>query len=65
MPKPVFGLTQQNKLALRQFNDPVVLPHSYFLPERLWAEARQGKPNRLTLAKARPRLQSRSHPTCP
>ena len=56
MPKPALGLTDKNKRALRQFDDPVVLHRLYFLPERLWAEARRGKPNWLTLAKAQAAL---------
>ena len=52
IPAPVAGLTERNKRALRQFDDPAVLRRLYRLPEILWAEARRGKPNRRTLAKA-------------
>jgi integrase len=52
MPAPVVGLTDKNKRALRQFDDPAVLRRLYCLPGILWTEARRGKPNRLTLAKA-------------
>ena len=52
MPGPVAGLTEKNKRALRQFDDPAVLHRLYSLPEMLWKEAKRGKPNRLTLAKA-------------
>ena len=49
---PVAGLTDKNKRALRQFDDPALLRRLYSLPEILWREARQGKSPRLTLAKA-------------
>jgi integrase len=52
MPAPVAGLSDKNKRALRQFDDPAVLRRLYSLPEMLWMEARRNKPNRLTLAKA-------------
>jgi integrase len=53
MPVPVMGLTDKNKRALRQFDDPAVLHRLYALPERLWMEARQEKkPHFRTLAKA-------------
>lgn len=52
MPAPVVGLTDKNKRALRQFDDPAVLRRLYSLSESLWTEAKRGKPNRLTLAKA-------------
>jgi len=51
MPAPVAGLTDRNKQALRQFDDPAVLRRLYCLPEILWKEARREKSNRLTLAK--------------
>ena len=60
MPAPVPGLTDKNKRALRQFDDPVGLRRLYSLPERLWTEARRGKPNRLTLAKAQAALAIRN-----
>ena len=56
MPKPASGLTDKNKRALRQFDDPAVLRRLYRLPEPLWAEVRRGKPNRLRLAKAQAAL---------
>jgi integrase len=53
MPAPVMALTDKNKRALRQFDDPAVLRRLYALPERLWTEARRDKkPNFRTLAKA-------------
>jgi integrase len=52
IPAPVAGLTERNKRALRQFDDPAVLRRLYRLPEILWTEARRGKPNRRTLAQA-------------
>jgi integrase len=53
MPAPVMALTDKNKRALRQFDDPAVLRRLYALPERLWIEARrEKKPNFRTLAKA-------------
>jgi integrase len=45
-------LTDKNKRALRQFDDPGGLRRLYSVAEPLWAEAKRGKPNRLTLAKA-------------
>ena len=57
MPAPVMGLTDKNKRALRQFDDPAVLRRLYSLPERLWIEARrENKPNFRTLAKAQAAL---------
>jgi integrase len=57
MPTPVMALTDKNKRALRQFDDPAVLRRLYCLPERLWAEARrEKKPNFRTLAKAQAAL---------
>jgi integrase len=57
MPAPVMTLTDKNKRALRQFDDPVVLRRLYRLPERLWIEARRDKkPNFRTLAKAQAAL---------
>jgi integrase len=57
MPAPVPGLTDKNKRALRQFDDPAVLRRLYSLPERLWKEARRDqKPNFRTLAKAQAAL---------
>ena len=57
MPAPVMGLTDKNKRALRQFDDPAVLRRLYSLPERLWTEARrEKKPNFRTLAKAQAAL---------
>jgi integrase len=57
MPAPVMALTDKNKRALRQFDDPDVLRRLYSLPERLWIEARREKrPNFRTLAKAQAAL---------
>ena len=57
MPAPVMALTDKNKRALRQFDDPAVLRRLYALPERLWIEARRDKkPNFRTLAKAQAAL---------
>ena len=57
MPAPVMALTDKNKRALRQFDDPAVLRRLYALPERLWVEARRDKkPNFRTLAKAQAAL---------
>jgi integrase len=57
MPEPVTGLTDKNKRALRQFDDPAVLRRLYSLPERLWIEARrEKKPHFRTLAKAQAAL---------
>ena len=56
VPKPVSGLTDKNKRALRQFDDPGVLGRLYSVSEALWAEAKRGKPNWLMLAKAQAAL---------
>jgi integrase len=57
MPAPVMALTDKNKRALRQFDDPAVLRRLYSLPERIWTEARrEKKPNFRTLAKAQAAL---------
>jgi integrase len=57
MPAPLMALTDKNKRALRQFDDPAVLRRLYSLPERLWVEARRdSKPNFRTLAKAQAAL---------
>jgi integrase len=57
MPEPVIGLTDKNKRALRQFDDPAVLRRLYDLPEGLWIEAmRERKPHFRTLAKAQAAL---------
>ena len=56
MPAPVVALTDKNKRALGQFDDPAVLRRLYDLPERLWIEARRAKPHGLTLAKAQAAL---------
>src|SRR5262249_36547021 len=57
MPAPGMTLTDKNKRALRQFDDPAVLRRLYRLPERLWTEARgDKKPNFRTLAKAQAAL---------
>jgi integrase len=53
VPMPLSGLTDKNKRALRQFDDPAVLRRLYNLPRRLWAEVnRDAKPNFRTLVKA-------------
>jgi len=57
MPAPVFGLTDKNKIVLRQFDDPKVLQRLVELPERLWAEVRRdSKPSFRTPAKAQAAL---------
>jgi integrase len=56
VPMPMSGLTDKNKRFLRQFDDPRVLLRLFDLPRRLWAEVKQGKPNRSTLAKAQAAL---------
>jgi integrase len=57
MPQAAMGLTDKNKRALRQFDDPAVLRRLYSLPERLWIEARrEKKPHFRTLAKAQAAL---------
>lgn len=57
MPAPGMALTDKNKRALRQFDDPAVLRRLYSLPERLWVEARRdSKLNFRTLAKAQAAL---------
>jgi hypothetical protein len=56
MPMPASGLTDKNKRFLRQFDDPAVLQRLFYLPERLWAEVKQGNPNFRTLAKAQTAL---------
>jgi integrase len=53
---PMSGLTDKNKRSLRQFDDPAVLQRLFNLPERLWREVRNGKPNQYTLAKAQAAL---------
>jgi integrase len=53
VPTPLPGLTDKNKKALRQFDDPAVLLRLYDLPNRLWAEVkRERDPDRYTLVKA-------------
>lgn len=57
VPLPTPGLTEKNKRALGQFDDPAVLRRLYGLPSRLWAEVkRDAKLDRLTLAKAQAAL---------
>jgi integrase len=53
---PMSGLTDKNKRSLRQFDDPAVLQRLFNLPEHLWREVRNGKPNQYTLAKAQAAL---------
>jgi integrase len=57
MPEPVMTLTDKNKRALRQFDDPAVLRRLYALPEQLWNEARgEKRPHFRMLAKAQAAL---------
>jgi integrase len=57
VPMPITGLTDKNKRALRQFDDPAVLWRLYNLPWRLWAEVeRDAKPSFRTLVKAQAAL---------
>jgi integrase len=57
VPAPVMTLTDKNKRALRQFDDPAVLRRLYRLPDRLWAEVwGDNKPTLRTLAKAQAAL---------
>jgi integrase len=53
---PMSGLTDKNKRSLRQFDDPAILQRLFDLPDRLWREVRNGKPNQYTLAKAQAAL---------
>jgi integrase len=57
VPMPLAGLTEKNKRALRQFDDPAVLRRLYEFPWRLWAEVkRDPKPDFRTLVKAQAAL---------
>jgi integrase len=57
LPVPIAGLTDKNKRALRQFDDPALLRRLYDLPKRLWAEVkRDAQPNVRTLVKAQAAL---------
>jgi integrase len=57
VPMPISGLTDKNKRALRQFDDPAILWRLYHLPWRLWAEVkRDAKPSFRTLVKAQAAL---------
>jgi integrase len=57
VPKPSAGLTDKNKRALRQFDDPATLRRLRNFPGRLWAEVkRDPKPNFRTLVKAQAAL---------
>ena len=57
VPMPMSGLTDKNKRALRQFDDPAVLQRLFNFPSRLWAEVkRDAKPNFRTLVKAQAAL---------
>ena len=57
IPAPLSGITDKNKRALRQFDDPAVLRRLYDFPTRLWGEVkRDRKANRYTLAKAQAAL---------
>src|ERR1700730_12136424 len=54
---PSAGLTDKNKLALPQFDDPATLRRLRNFPGRLWAEVkRDPKPNFRTLVKAQAAL---------
>jgi integrase len=53
VPMPLSGLTEKNKRALGQFDDPAVLRRLYSFPSRLWAEVkRDAHPDARTLVKA-------------
>jgi integrase len=57
VPMPPSGLTDKNKCALRQFDDPAVLRRLFNLPHRLWAEVkRDPRPDTRTLVKAQAAL---------
>lgn len=57
IPVPISGLTDKNKRALRQFDDPALLWRLYNMPWRLWAEVeRDAKPSFRTLVKAQAAL---------
>jgi integrase len=57
VPVPLAGLTEKNKRALRQFDDPAILRRLYDFPGRLWAEVkRDPKPDLRTLVKAQAAL---------
>jgi integrase len=57
IPTPLAGLTEKNKRALRQFDDPAVLRRLYEFPWRLWAEVkRDAKLDFRTLVKAQAAL---------
>jgi integrase len=57
IPVPLPGLTEKNKQALRQFEDPAVLRRLYEFPWRLWGEVkRDAKPDFRTLVKAQAAL---------
>ena len=62
MPAPVMALTDKNKRALRQFDDPRVWQRLKELPGQIWQEVkskRDEKPNFRTLAKAQAALAMR------
>ena len=57
VPEPLSGLTEKNKAALRQFDDPDNLRRLLDFPNRLWAEVkRETEPNVGTLVKAQAAL---------
>jgi integrase len=57
VPMPFAGLTEKNKRALRQFDDPAVLRRLYEFPWRLWAEVkRDAKLDFRTLVRAQAAL---------
>ena len=57
---PVAGLTDKNKRALRQFDDPALLRRLYSLPEIFWREARQGKSHSSYARKGSSRARGRN-----
>jgi integrase len=57
VPTPPSGLTDKNKRALRQFDDPAVLRRLYKFSASLWVEVkRDPEPNKQTLVKAQAAL---------
>ena len=53
VPTPLPGLTEKNKRALRQFDDPALLRRLYEFPGRLWEEVKRDRnPDFRTLVKA-------------
>jgi integrase len=57
VPMPMSGLTDKNKRALRQFDDPAAMQRLFNFPSCLWAEVkRDAEPNFWTLVKAQAAL---------